>query len=156
MADFIAYKGYRGTIEYSADDMMLVGSVVGIRDSLNYHGHSVEEITQSFHDSIDGYLEMCEALGRSPDKEYKGSFNVRVAPELHRKAAIEAQKKGISLNQYVQEALEARLNPDSNRGPVYIFMDTESIQALKEGKSDYNSGRYKSETAKTFSIKGVS
>lgn len=156
MADFITYKGYHGTIEYSADDMLLIGSVIGVRDSLNYHGHSVEEITQSFHDSIDGYLEMCKALGRSPDKEYKGSFNVRVTPELHRKAAIEAQRIGISLNQYVQEALEVKLKPYNSHSPVYIFMDTESIQALKGEKSDYNSERYKSENTKFFSMKGVS
>jgi predicted HicB family RNase H-like nuclease len=91
MANILKYNGYHGTIEFSAEDNMLIGSVIGIQDSLNFHGHSIEEITQSFHDCIDGYLEMCAAFGRSPDKVYKGSFNIRIPQDLHRQAAIMAE-----------------------------------------------------------------
>ncbi len=43
---------------------------------------------------------------RPTHKSYKGSFNVRVSPELHRLAAQKARRKGLSLNQLVQEAIE--------------------------------------------------
>lgn len=115
MSNLISYKGYRATVEYSAEDGMLIGSVVGIRDSLNFHGHTVAEITQSFHDSIDGYLDMCKKLGRSPDKEYKGSFNVRMSPQLHRRAVMAAESNGMTLNQFVQRAVEKQLNPSPAR-----------------------------------------
>lgn len=118
MANMLKYKGYHGSIEFSAEDNLLVGSVIGIRDRLNFHGSSIEEITQSFHDSIDGYLEMCEALGRSPDKEYKGSFNVRISPELHRQAALTAEQEGMSLNQFIQQAIEDHLAPPSPQWKV--------------------------------------
>lgn len=115
MNNAMSYKGYHATIEYSAEDGMLIGSVIGIRDSLNFHGTTVDEITQSFHDSIDGYLEMCKALGRSPDKEYRGTFNVRLTPELHREAAIAAECNGMTLNQFVQRAIESQVNPKPQR-----------------------------------------
>lgn len=115
MANLLKYKGYHGSIAFSAEDNLLVGSVIGIRDSLNFHGSSIEEVTQSFHDSIDGYLEMCEALGRSPDKEYKGSFNVRISPDLHRQAALTAEEEGISLNQFIQQAIEDHLAPSGQQ-----------------------------------------
>lgn len=118
MANMLKYKGYHGSIEFSAEDNLLVGSVIGIRDSLNFHGSSIEEITQSFHDSIDGYLEMCEALGRSPDKEFKGSFNVRISPDLHRRAALTAEQEGMSLNQFIQQAIEDHLAPSSQQWKV--------------------------------------
>lgn len=111
MSNTINYKGYHATIEYSAEDGLLVGSVVGIRDSLHFHGFTVDEITKSFHDSIDGYLEMCNAIGRSPDKTYKGSFNVRISPDLHRRAAVSAECSGLTLNQFVQKAIEDKLCP---------------------------------------------
>jgi predicted HicB family RNase H-like nuclease len=38
-------------------------------------------------------------------KSFKGSFNVRVKPEIHQRAAMIATAKGISLNQFVQKAL---------------------------------------------------
>lgn len=115
MANMLKYKGYHGSVAFSAEDNLLVGSVIGIRDSLNFHGNSIEEITQSFHDSIDGYLEMCEALGLSPDKEYKGSFNVRISPDLHRQAALTAEQEGVTLNQFVQKAIESQLLPKKQK-----------------------------------------
>lgn len=111
MANTLKYRGYHGQIEFSAEDNLFVGHVIGIQDSLNFHGSSIDEITASFHDCIDGYLEMCEAFGREPDKEYKGSFNVRISPPLHRSAAIQAEAEGKSLNQFIQEAIEEKLSP---------------------------------------------
>ena len=111
MANTLKYRGYHGQIEFSAEDNLFVGHVIGIQDSLNFHGSSIDEITVSFHDCIDGYLEMCKTFGREPDKEYKGSFNVRISPPLHRSAAIQAEAEGKSLNQFIQEAIEEKLSP---------------------------------------------
>ena len=107
MANTLKYRGYHGQIEFSAEDNLFVGHVIGIQDSLNFHGSSIDEITVSFHDCIDGYLEMCKTFGR----EYKGSFNVRISPPLHRSAAIQAEAEGKSLNQFIQEAIEEKLSP---------------------------------------------
>jgi len=38
-------------------------------------------------------------------KEYKGSFNIRLPKELHRRLALEAAKRKISLNQHIKETL---------------------------------------------------
>ena len=111
MANTLKYRGYHGQIEFSAEDNLFVGHVIGIQGSLNFHGSSIDEITVSFHDCIDGYLEMCKTFGREPDKEYKGSFNVRISPPLHRSAAIQAEAEGKSLNQFIQEAIEEKLSP---------------------------------------------
>ena len=111
MANTLKYRGYHGQIEFSAEDNLFIGHVIGIQDSLNFHGSSIDEITSSFHVCIDGYLEMCKTYGRAPDKEYKGSFNVRISPQLHRSAAIQAEAAGKSLNQFIQEAIEEKLSP---------------------------------------------
>ena len=62
-----------------------------------------------FHQSVDNYLAMCAETGKTPDKEFKGSFNVRVSPELHKRISIQAAEEGITLNQYVLNALEHSL-----------------------------------------------
>lgn len=127
MANTLKYRGYHGQIEFSAEDNLFIGHVIGIQDSLNFHGSSIDEITSSFHDCIDGYLEMCKAFGREPDKEYKGSFNVRISPQLHRSAAIQAEAAGKSLNQFIQEAIEEKLSP--NQEPVVIVIDSQETLA---------------------------
>lgn len=128
MNDLLQYNGYHGTVGYSAEDNLLVGSVVGVQDSLNFHGSTLEEITQSFHDCIDEYLEVCRLLGKNPEKEYKGSFNVRIPPELHRQADLAAKKQRISLNQFIQDAISEKLYP---KATTYFVSAFENFQ-IKE------------------------
>ncbi len=113
MNKMMEYKGYHAQIGFDADDELLVGKVFGITDSLYFHGTSVTELEEMFHQSIDNYLQMCKESGKAPDKEFKGSFNVRITPELHRQISVYAASEGITLNQYVVRALEQSLSSAS-------------------------------------------
>ncbi len=141
MKSILEYRGYHAKIEFDEDDMLFVGSVFGIQDSINFHGTSIQELVDSFHQSIDDYLEMCEEFGKKPDKEFKGSFNVRIDQELHREAAFAADRMGITLNQYVEQAIRSAVSKNDD-GPVYVispmFTHTPS-QKLVTGEviSDY-------------------
>ena len=109
MSKMMEYKGYHAQIDYDSDDELFVGRVFGIVDSLFFHGTSVAELEKMFHQSIDNYLQMCAETGKMPDKEFKGSFNIRIPPELHRGISMQAAQEGVSLNQYVLRALERSL-----------------------------------------------
>ena len=108
----IEYKGYIGSLEFSAEDGVLFGKVLGIRALISYEGNDVKSLVEDFHGAVDDYLALCEAEGMKPEKAYKGSFNVRISPELHRNAALRAQEEGVSLNSFVgqaiREAMKAR------------------------------------------------
>lgn len=56
--------------------------------------------------SSDDYLDLCSKYEKESEKSFKGSFNIRISSELHRKAFRKSQREGISLNQLVQKALE--------------------------------------------------
>lgn len=113
MKSMLEYRGYHASVEYDAEDDILIGEVFGISDSLNFHGQSISEIKEMFKQSIDNYLEICEKLGKNPDKEFKGTFNVRISPENHKKAALEAKKRKITLNQFVSDAIEHEITTES-------------------------------------------
>jgi predicted HicB family RNase H-like nuclease len=99
------YKGYSAKIEYDDECNIFRGEIIGINDFITFHGDSVDELKQSFKDSIDVYLEYCEEQGEQPDKPYTGKFSVRISPDLHRKAALAANIQGTSLNKLVEDAL---------------------------------------------------
>ena len=109
-SDMMKYKGYRASIGYDESDNIFIGEVFGVSDSLNFHGKSIEELEQSFHDCVDNYLSICAKIGKEPQKEFSGSFNVRTTPQIHEKAAEYAFENGCSLNQVVSMAMEAFLN----------------------------------------------
>ena len=61
---------------------------MGIRSLISYEGTTAMELASDFHEAIDDYLALCEAEHKEPEKAYKGSFNVRISPQLHREAAV--------------------------------------------------------------------
>ena len=101
MSDLLSYKNYNGTVEYSKEDNCLFGKVVGIKSLLSYEGNSERD----FQNAIDEYLEDCKERNVEPEQPYKGTFNVRISPELHRNIAVYAIEHGKSLNAAVEEAI---------------------------------------------------
>lgn len=105
----IEYKGYTGSIEYSPEDSLLFGKVLGIRGLISYEGETGKALEDDFKDAIDTYLSDCLKSGVEPEKSFKGSFNVRIPSKLHQKAALLAREAKISLNNFVAEAIRARV-----------------------------------------------
>lgn len=106
MKNSMKYKGYVGTVEYSDEDECFYGKVLGVNGLITFEGKSVSELKQAFHMMLDEYLEDCKNAGIEPDKTYKGSFNIRITPELHKQASIYAACVGTSLNAVVELALQ--------------------------------------------------
>lgn len=103
------YQGYVGTVEFSEKDRVFFGKVLGIRSLLSYEGTTGEELINDFHGVIDDYLMMCEEKSIKPEKSYKGSFNIRISPDLHKKLAIQAISQNMSLNSYIEKMLSASI-----------------------------------------------
>ncbi|MBR1853715.1 MAG: type II toxin-antitoxin system HicB family antitoxin [Lachnospiraceae bacterium] len=109
MSDMLTYKLYNGTVEYSKEDKCLFGKVVGIKSLISYEGNSIQELEEDFQKTVDEYIEECRKQGVEPEKPYKGTFNVRISPDLHRNASIYAIEHEKSLNSVVEEAISNML-----------------------------------------------
>lgn len=147
MNSMLEYKGYHASIVFDADENIFVGEVFGITDSLNFHGSTVEELKNMFEQSIDNYLELCKKIGKNPDKEFRGTFNVRIPPELHKKAALVAAKQNITLNQYVLKAIERSfedVNTNAKETIIYIPYENQkvnwNIKSIDDLSLWYNDG----------------
>jgi predicted HicB family RNase H-like nuclease len=112
MKDVLVYKGFMGSVHLSADDEIFFGKVEGIEDLISFEGNSVKEIKKAFQEAVEDYIEICRGNGKDLEKSYKGSFNVRMPPELHKKVKRTAVKMGISLNQFIQKAVEDELQKE--------------------------------------------
>jgi predicted HicB family RNase H-like nuclease len=99
------YKGYTGHVEIDADEEMLCGRVLDIKDVVTFKSKTVEEARQAFQGSVDDYLEFCQELGKEPDKPFSGKLPFRTTPERHRKIFIAATKAGKSINAWMDEVL---------------------------------------------------
>ena len=108
--DYIEYKGYKGSVEYSKADNCLCGKVLGMsKDLIAYEVNTINELLQDFRDGVDSYISGCKADGIEPKRPYSGSLNIRITPEMHSKIASIAKDEGITINAYIRHALERDL-----------------------------------------------
>lgn len=106
MNNTIQYKGYIGSVEFSEEDSLFYGKVLGIRSLISYEGENAHDLIEDFHNAIDDYLEDCKENGKNPEVAFKGSFNIRISPELHKQIYIYASSHQMSINHYIEETLE--------------------------------------------------
>lgn len=104
------YKGYSARVQFDEDANIFHGEVINLRDVITFEGETVGELRQAFEDSVDDYLEFCAERGEDPEKPYSGKFVVRVEPELHKRLAIEARRRGVSINALVGETLSKTMD----------------------------------------------
>lgn len=108
------YKGYLGSAEVSVEDGVVFGKILYIRDLVTYESSSPAELKYAFESAVDDYLADCISEGREPDRPFKGQFNVRIEPRLHRELAIAASHSDCSLNDYVGKVLSCHNHVDIN------------------------------------------
>lgn len=113
MSSILEYKGYYTKVEYSAEDGLLFGKIEGINDLVTFEAEDVKAVETSFHEAVDDYLLFCEDIGQTPNKTYKGSFNVRISPDLHKALFLVSLKNGDSLNQSVEKAIQRYVQPET-------------------------------------------
>ncbi len=116
--NILEYKGYHTRVEFCAEELMLRGKIEGISDLVNFECENIKDIEKEFHEAVDDYLEFCKEVGKEPDKEYKGTFNVRISPELHRKLVNVAMKNGDSLNASVEKAIQGYISSEEYKPEI--------------------------------------
>lgn len=109
MKNTLNYKGFFASVSFIEEDNILFGKIEGINDLIMFEGSSVTELKAMFREAVNEYIEDCKHYNKPLLKSFKGSFNVRVKPDIHQKAAMLATIQGISLNQLVQKAIEREI-----------------------------------------------
>ncbi len=98
------YKEFQGSVEF--EDGLLVVRILHIDDLVMTEIDSAAMAQAAFQELVDDYVRTCAELRKEPCKPFKGTFNVRVTPELHRQAAMAAADNGQSMNGWIADALE--------------------------------------------------
>jgi predicted HicB family RNase H-like nuclease len=60
--NLLSYKGYIGSIHFSAEDEIFWGKLEGIDDLITFEGRSVDEIKRAFHYMVDEHIKDCNNI----------------------------------------------------------------------------------------------
>ena len=107
---YLHYKGYIGSVEYSEEDNCLHGKILGLKNSLIlYEGDSIEELRKDFKAGVESYLDRRKKNGLEPETPYNGLLNIQIPSDTHLKVAIYAENQGTSIDNFVCDLIERRL-----------------------------------------------
>ena len=105
------YKGYVATVEFDDSVDRLHGKVVnsGPYPIATFEATDVATLRREFERSIDEYLMSCAEDGVEPRRPYSGILNLRLGAALHQQAAQAARAFGVSLNAWIKQAVEEKV-----------------------------------------------
>ncbi len=99
-------NGHIAVISFDPDVGLLRGEFVGLNGGADFYADSVAGLHTEGEASLKVFLEVCQAQGVEPYKSFSGKFMTRVPASLHERITVAATAAGVSLNQWVQTALE--------------------------------------------------
>ena len=106
----LTYKDYIGSVNFSSEDEVFYGKIEHINDLITFQSDNAHNLRPAFEEAVDDYIAFCHEKGITPERSFKGSFNVRVKPYLHKLAYLKALQAGMSLNKFIETTLEKELN----------------------------------------------
>lgn len=112
MNDILQYNGYYAEVHFSTEDDVFYGKLIGISDLILFEADSVKALKNAFIEAVEDYIETCAELNKPPQKPYKGSFNIRISPDLHRQAAAFAAIRKLTLNDFVKQAIDSAIEKE--------------------------------------------
>ena len=95
----LRYKGYTARSEYSSEDRVFYGTILGISDMVDFQSDSAKDLEEEFHKAVDDYLDFCAEIGKEPQKEDLWDYELAV----ERLAASDPSKL-LSWDQVLEEA----------------------------------------------------
>jgi predicted HicB family RNase H-like nuclease len=108
----IEYEGYIGVIDFDPEIDLFHGTVINTQDVITFYGTSVTELREEMQKSLEVYFEVCKEQGKVPDKPFSGTLTIQASPELYGRIALNAARRQLEIDAYLQEVLEKAVSVD--------------------------------------------
>lgn len=82
MNNIIEYKGFIGSAEFSEEDGVFFGKILGIRSLVSYEGKDKQSLYQDFRDAVDDYLSVCELKEKKAESPLLSELSKAGKPRL--------------------------------------------------------------------------
>jgi DNA end-binding protein Ku len=145
----LRHKDYQGEVEY--DEGRLIVRVLHIEDLITTEIDSASEAQAAFAELVEDYVASCVELGKQPSKPFKGSFNIRMSPDLHKQLAFAAIEDGETLNSFVVSIIENNIHAGRHE-----TANTTVSSTIGPGASPLGSLRFSLVTCPIIAIPAIS
>lgn len=110
MMNMIKINGVKAFIQYDPDIDLFRGEFIGLNGGADFYATDIDSLKREGSISLKVFLDLCKEDGVEPYKQYSGKFNVRIAPKLHEQITTASKAQMISLNEFINDAITAKLD----------------------------------------------
>ena len=97
---------YEAVISFDPDIAMFRGEFLGLNGGADFYADSIARLRKEGEISLRTFLDFAKEKNIEPRKRFSGQFVLRLKPEVHKKYALLAKAKNMSLNQVLATTLE--------------------------------------------------
>ncbi|HEX6280355.1 MAG TPA: type II toxin-antitoxin system HicB family antitoxin [Pyrinomonadaceae bacterium] len=97
---------YEAVISFDPDISMFRGEFIGLNGGADFYADSIAKLRKEGEISLKVFLDFAKEKNIEPKKRFSGQFVLRLKPEVHKKYALLAKSKNLSLNQVLASTLE--------------------------------------------------
>lgn len=116
MMNIMQVGAHKAVIRFDAEIEMFRGEFVGLNGSADFLSNTVTGLKHEGEVSLQAFLDICSAKGLDPVRSFSGKLLVRIPEELHARAVEAAAADNLSLNAYIQQAIEAKVEATEDLG----------------------------------------
>ncbi len=106
MSNIMTIDGHRAVVQFDPEIGLFRGEFVGLNGGADFYADSVDGLKREGETSLHVFLDVCREKGIDPSRVFSGKFQVRITEDLHARAVEAAASRGISLNRFVEVAIE--------------------------------------------------
>lgn len=107
--NIIIIDGHRAVVSFDPEINMLRGEFIELNGGADFYATDVAGLLREGAISLREFRTVCNQRGIEPVKKFSGKFQVRTDEHMHADAVVVAAAKGMSLNQFVNQAIEHEL-----------------------------------------------
>lgn len=107
MKNIMKFGEYEAVISFDPDISMFRGEFVGLNGGADFYADSIAKLRKEGEVSLKVFLDFAKEKNIEPKKRFSGQFVLRLKPEVHKKYALLAKSKNMSLNQVLASTLES-------------------------------------------------
>ena len=109
MMNLIEINDVKAFIQYDPDIDMFRGEFIGLNGGADFYADNIKTLKEEGKISLKVFMQMCKEDQVEPYKKFSGKFNIRIKPKLHEKIVASSKAQMISLNEFVNDAIESKL-----------------------------------------------
>lgn len=106
MKNIMDFGEYEAVISYDPEIQMFRGEFVGLNGGADFYADSIRKLRREGEISLRVFLDFAKKKNIPAKKRFSGQFVLRLDPEIHKKYAVLARSRNMSLNQVLSQTLE--------------------------------------------------